>query len=158
MGSLFWLYTFAVMAFGMFLLVPVKKIMDFFSMGLVFGAMLALAIMFVGQNVLNLWVIREPLVNIAGFDLLLTLDWFFAVVVFTNYIKFFSHNWSTLAVYILLFAAAATTANNILIHFGYWINLNWSSAATFLLALGAHLAMSAYLLLRGNIPRPGKII
>lgn len=54
MASLFWLYLAGITFLGMFLLVPLKKVKDFLTLGLYFGVLLGLTIMFVGVNLFNL--------------------------------------------------------------------------------------------------------
>ncbi len=156
MGPLFWLYITIALYLGMFLLVPVKKIKDYFSAGIYFGIFLALLIMFVGSTLFKLWATQNMLINVAGFEFTLALDWFPPVIIFCHYIKYFSKNWYTLVIYIMLFAAGSTIQKNILTYYGYWVDLNWNSFATFILGVISHVIIANYLILRNHIPRPGK--
>lgn len=156
MGSLFWLYITIVLYLGMFLIVPLKKIRNYFTVGLYFGVFLALFIMFIGTTLFKLWSLQNMLINVAGFEFTLALDWFPPVIIFCYYIKYFSKNWYILGVYIMLFAASSTILKNILTYYGYWIDLNWNSYATFLLGVISHIVIANYLILRNHIPHPSK--
>ncbi len=158
MERFFWLLFTTVMFAGMFFFVPVRKIREYFSFGLFFGFFLALSIMFVGETLFQLWDIKEPLIPIAGFSFFVAFDWIPPVIVFTHYIRYYSHSWYSLGFYIVIFALATTVVNLILKYYGYWVDLRWNPFLTFLLALTTHITMATYLLLRGYIPRPGKII
>lgn len=153
-----WITLLAAVYLGMFLLVPLNKIRDYFSFGLYFGVFLGLLILFAGTTVLKLWKIENTIINVAGFELTIALDWFPPVIIFCYYIRRFSHNWLSLTVYILTFALAATIAKEGLSYLGYWVDIRWNGVLTFLLAIAAHLILVTYLLLRGHLPRPGKII
>lgn len=158
MNQVYWLLLTIVLYGGMFLLVPLRKIRDYFSFGLLFGPGLALLIMFVGVSLFSLWEIRQPLIPIADFDLSLVLDWFPPVIIFCHYLRRFSNNWISLISYILIFASASTIAKIYLSYFDLWVDIRWSSFHSFLLGISTHLLMSFYLILRGNLPKPSKII
>jgi len=151
-SSLFWVAFLLVGVAAAAILVPRRRIMEFLTLGLVFGLGLAWVIIYVGSVRLRFWVIANPLITLGGVPLLISAAWIPAVLIFAHFFPR-ERTPSLILGYIALFAAGSSGIQWLLARTGYWISLRWSFLHTFLLALGTHSIITAAMLTIGDYKR-----
>jgi len=152
-GPYFWLALFGGFALIMLLIVPLHRVKELLTFGIIFGFLLGVLILFTGATLLPLFRIKNELIPIQSWGLSIPLAWFSTVIIFAYYLpKVVDTRWGLYA-YILFWALGTTLIYLTLKFLGYWQDNNWNWFYNLLLALSTHTIMAAYLYKAGYIKK-----
>ncbi|MCL6639283.1 MAG: hypothetical protein K6T80_06345 [Firmicutes bacterium] len=149
--DLFGPIAFLVGAIVMFLIVPWDRVKDRAFFGVVSGLGMALALIYLMQNIFGFWTFRGvDLVYLAGMPVFLAAVWTPLVITFAYLIAHYNN--ITMVVLILTgFPLIATIAHYFLVENRMLAYSNWNLVYTFFLAAGIHLGIALYLYLTGRL-------
>lgn len=130
----------------MMIVVPRTCIKRFLWMGIVGGLLLAVLLLIIMQNLLNLWVFTNiDLVYFYNTPISLAAVWMPLVIMFSYFVNADNNQLTRSAALIVAFALLATAAHWVLLTEGLLTYRNWSLIYTFILAGVIHIILYAYL-------------
>lgn len=143
--------------FSMYILVPRDRINDIYRFGLVGGLVVALALIYIMQNILGVWVFyRADFFSIAGIPIFMSIAWVPMVIVFSHLMSQ-AKNLLQAALIIIAFPSGATILKWLLLINGMLAYFNWNLTMTFFLSLAIHIALAGYLFATGRLDNLRKI-
>ena len=127
------------------ILVPVRLVKQYVSLGLAVGTLQAIIVLWIFQFQLALWqLIGDPVV--LGITTVFTpIAWIAPTIIFAAYFPT-DRPWYYIIGYILLFAVGAVVAQILLEQVGMWRSIRWNPLLTGLLATGTHTVITIALL------------
>lgn len=144
--------------FAMYILVPRERINDIYRFGLVGGLLVALALIYIMQNILGFWVFfnQVDFFSIAGLPIFMSIAWVPMVIVYSHLMSQ-AKNLLQAAIIICAFPAGATLFKWLLLVNGMLAYFNWNLTMTFFLSMAIHIALAAYLFTTGRLDNLRKI-
>jgi hypothetical protein len=139
--SLVWFYFFLVLFLGMVFIVPKVKIKELLPFGIVGGFILAFIIQYLAVNVFDFWEFTSGAVVWNNIPMGVLISWVPPTILF----GYLYYQMKFKLGLIVGFALGTTLVEYGFIVAGYREYLNWNPYLTFLLALGTHLGLAAYL-------------
>ncbi|MGI6285845.1 hypothetical protein SEF58_08495 [Neomoorella humiferrea] len=135
----------------MLLVVPWERVKELALVGLVGGLALAFLVIYLMQNYFGFWAFRRvDLINVGGIPLFLAASWFPLIIVFSHLLAQYK-NIMPLLLILLAFPLGATLLHLLLRANGMLFYRHWNLPLTFILSLGIHLVIMAYLYAAGML-------
>jgi O-antigen ligase len=142
--TLYWLLLMVGIFATMFVIVPAKARRKLLQLGFWLGLVQAFFWLWLFQANFQLFrLVGDP--TLFGIPVIASLSWIPAVILFGYYFSKMDTTVKTILL-ILLFAVGGIAIQYFLEMAGLWQNINWNLGSTFLLALAAHIIITAYLL------------